>query len=51
VTRKETEKQGNNANVEFGVELGDMNASKMFEIPFMNEDKGKKGKKNENKTG
>lgn len=31
------------ANVEFGIEFGDMNASKLYEIPFMS-----KKKKNKN---
>ncbi len=31
-----------NINVEFGMEFGDMNASKLYEIPFMNQEKVKK---------
>jgi hypothetical protein len=31
-----------NINVEFGMEFGDMNASKLYEIPFMNQEKAKK---------
>ena len=34
-----------NTNVEFGMEFGDMNASKLYEIPFMNQEKAKKEKK------
>ncbi|MED3574537.1 hypothetical protein [Cytobacillus praedii] len=42
---KKIQKQKNAAaNVEFGNEFGDMNASKQYEIPFMNEDKKKKKK-------
>jgi len=32
-------------NVEFGMEFGDLNASKLYEIPFMNQEKAKKKKK------
>ncbi|WNS76945.1 hypothetical protein RRV45_08170 [Bacillus sp. DTU_2020_1000418_1_SI_GHA_SEK_038] len=38
---KNKEKQ-KNANVEFGIEFGDMNASKLYEVPFMSKDKEKK---------
>ena len=38
---KNKEKQ-ENANVEFGNEFGDINASKVYELPFMNEDQEKK---------
>ncbi|MCM3705861.1 MULTISPECIES: hypothetical protein [Cytobacillus] len=30
------------ANVEFGMEFGDLNAGKFYELPFMNRDKDKK---------
>ena len=34
-------------NVEFGMEFGDLNASKLYEVPFMTKPIGKKeGKKN-----
>ena len=33
------------SNVEFGMEFGDINASKLYEIPFMNEEKSKKKSK------
>jgi hypothetical protein len=33
------------ANVEFGMEFGDINASKLYEIPFMNQEKSKSKKK------
>lgn len=42
---KNKAKQKNGANVEFGLEFGDINASKQFEVPFMNEDKEKKSKR------
>ena len=32
-------------NVEFGMEFGDMNASKQFEVPLMNKENAKKKKK------
>ncbi|AIE59432.1 hypothetical protein [Bacillus methanolicus] len=36
--KKKNDKQSSNsANVEFGIEFGDMNANKFFEIPFMSE--------------
>ncbi|WP_338470002.1 hypothetical protein R4Z10_14450 [Niallia sp. XMNu-256] len=44
-------KKGNNkrpkqhANVEFGMEFGDINASKLYEIPAMNQEKAKRKKK------
>ncbi|WP_394232716.1 hypothetical protein [Niallia oryzisoli] len=40
--KKSTQKQQGNtsSNVEFGMEFGDMNASKQYEIPFMT-NKGK----------
>ncbi|WP_428908836.1 hypothetical protein [Niallia sp. Krafla_26] len=38
-------KNQQNTNVEFGMEFGDMNASKLYEIPAMNQDKAKRNKK------
>jgi len=32
------------ANVEFGMEFGDLNASKLYEVPFMNKEKSSKKK-------
>lgn len=32
-------------NVEFGMEFGDLNASKLYEVPFMNKEKSSKKKK------
>ncbi len=32
-------------NVEFGMEFGDLNASKLYEVPFMNKQTNKKEKK------
>jgi hypothetical protein len=32
------------ANVEFGMEFGDMNASKLYEVPAMNQEKSKRKK-------
>lgn len=40
--KKIREQKNAAANVEFGNEFGDMNASKQYEIPFMNEEKKKK---------
>lgn len=37
-----------NSNVEFGFEFGDMNAAKLIEYPFMNQDKKKNSTKNKN---
>ena len=34
-------------NVEFGMEFGDLNASKLYEIPFMNKQNSEKRKKKE----
>lgn len=31
-------------NVEFGIEFGDLNASKQYEVPYMNREKAKKKK-------
>ncbi|WP_180968072.1 hypothetical protein [Cytobacillus massiliigabonensis] len=45
MSKKNREPKNNTSNVEFGNELGDMNASKLYEIPFMNEEKKKKEKK------
>jgi hypothetical protein len=36
-----------NTNVEFGMEFGDLNASKLYEIPFMNKEKANKKEKKE----
>lgn len=33
--------------VEFGIEFGDINASKLYEIPFANQDKARKKKNDE----
>ncbi|MBX9972097.1 hypothetical protein [Cytobacillus firmus] len=35
-------RQNGSANVEFGMEFGDINAGKLYELPFMNRDKDKK---------
>jgi hypothetical protein len=44
--KKNTDKEKKESlNVEFGMEFGDVNASKLFEIPFMNEEKTDKNKK------
>ncbi|WP_394136810.1 hypothetical protein [Cytobacillus oceanisediminis] len=40
-------KQSNSSNVEFGMEFGDINAKKLYELPFMNREKNKK--KNDDK--
>ncbi|MBU8877573.1 hypothetical protein BGM26_01040 [Bacillus sp. FJAT-29790] len=40
--KKTDKKQREVANVEFGIEFGGMNASKLYEIPFMNQEKSKK---------
>ncbi|CAM3484195.1 hypothetical protein GCM10009865_31250 [Aeromicrobium ponti] len=40
-------KQSNSSNVEFGMEFGDINANKLYELPFMNREKNKK--KNDDK--
>lgn len=45
MNKKNSIKRNNSANVEFGMEFGDINANKQFEIPFMNEEKGKKKNK------
>ncbi|MFC0417172.1 hypothetical protein ACFFHH_17325 [Cytobacillus solani] len=42
MSKKNRKKRSATENVEFSNELGDMNASKMYEIPFMNEEKKKK---------
>jgi len=34
-----------NTNVEFGMEFGDLNASKLYEIPLMNKEKANKKEK------
>lgn len=38
----------NNTNVEFGMEFGDLNASKLYEVPFMTKQIDKKKDKNTN---
>lgn len=45
MSKKNQEQKNDAANVEFGIEFGDMNAHKLYEIPFMNEEKKKKEKK------
>lgn len=35
-------KKTDDTNVEFGMEFGDINANKLYELPFMNKDKAKK---------
>lgn len=35
------------ANVEFGIEFGDINAAKNYEVPFMNQKNNKKQEKKE----
>lgn len=35
-------KQSDSSNVEFGMEFGDINANKLYELPFMNREKNKK---------
>ncbi|WP_313801293.1 hypothetical protein [Cytobacillus sp.] len=45
MSEKNQKKKTDAANVEFGHEFGDMNANKLYEIPFMNEEKKKKKKK------
>jgi hypothetical protein len=37
--KKKTSKNKENTNVEFGMEFGDINAAKQFEVPFMNQKK------------
>ncbi|UII57156.1 hypothetical protein LS684_06860 [Cytobacillus spongiae] len=39
--KKKERQKGDSSNVEFGIELGDMNAAKQYEIPFMNPKKKK----------
>ena len=45
--KKNIEKQNNQntSNVEFGMEFGDLNASKQYEIPFMNKKNNQKKNK------
>jgi hypothetical protein len=38
-------KQNDAQNVEFGMEFGDINAGKFYELPFMNRDKDQKKNK------
>ncbi|MDZ5470518.1 hypothetical protein SM124_02030 [Bacillus sp. 31A1R] len=33
------------ANVEFGIEFGDLNAAKNYEVPFMNQNANRKNNK------
>ena len=40
--KEKSKKQNETANVEFGMEFGDINASKLYEIPFINEEKTKR---------
>ncbi|KAF0816172.1 MULTISPECIES: hypothetical protein [unclassified Cytobacillus] len=40
-------RQNGAQNVEFGMEFGDINAGKFYELPFMNRDKDQKKNKNE----
>ncbi|WP_180955653.1 MULTISPECIES: hypothetical protein [Bacillus] len=46
--KKSSDKQAQQANVEFGSEFGDINASKIYEIPFMNDKKSTKENKKRN---
>ena len=43
--KEKSKKQNETANVEFGMEFGDINASKLYEVPFMNEKNTKKKSK------
>lgn len=43
--KKKMKENKQNTNVEFGMEFGDMNASKLYEIPAMNQGKAKRNKK------
>ena len=43
--KEKSKKQNQTVNVEFGMEVGDINASKLYEIPFMNGEKSKKKSK------
>lgn len=38
-----------NANVEFGIEFGDINGAKLIEYPFMNQNQPKKKEKKKQK--
>ncbi|GLB60444.1 hypothetical protein [Cytobacillus sp. NCCP-133] len=44
MNKKEHKKAIHNksSNVEFGMEFGDMNANKLYELPFMNSENSKK---------
>ncbi|MBB6443638.1 hypothetical protein [Bacillus benzoevorans] len=42
--KKKNAQKSENTHVEFGMEFGDLNAAKQFEIPFMNQKKGTKKK-------
>jgi hypothetical protein len=43
--KEKSKNQSETANVEFGMEFGDINANKLYEIPFMNQEKSKKKRK------
>lgn len=43
--KEKTKKKRASANVEFGMEFGDINANKLYEIPFMNQEKSKQKRK------
>ncbi|MCQ6275065.1 hypothetical protein JMM81_08840 [Bacillus sp. V3B] len=45
--KKSAEKQNKKTseNVEFGMEFGDLNASKLYEVPFMTKEKSSEKKK------
>jgi hypothetical protein len=43
--KKEEKENTDTTNVEFGIEFGDINASKFFEIPFMNKKNKEKSDK------
>ncbi len=34
-------KHSDSSNIEFGMEFGDINANKLYELPFMNREKNK----------
>lgn len=42
--KSKEKKQKQQTSVEFGMEFGDMNASKLYEVPAMNQDKSKRKK-------
>ena len=45
--KEKNKKQNQSVNVEFGMEFGDMNASKLYEIPFMSGNSQKRKEKKE----